>query len=563
MGTIACSIMTGYVLCATLLALWAGAALGQRVAISEMDPDYYCASRSENEFFRKEISEDIPEAEARANCATYYRCVPGGGNRKLVSKSTCGFGMFFDIELQICEVRGKVQNCRFWEKFTLPRPRWPLRNDEVSKCNPGEIECGSGECLSKRAFCNEIPECADGSDENICRDPETDPNATDKCDPRQCVWEEGCFCSVDGTRIPGDLLPSQTPQMILITFSGAVNDENVRIYDQIFKETTKNKGNDCTAKGTFFVSHAFTNYSAVQELHRRGHEIAVGSITNNNDKNYWSDLTAEEYEAEFDGARLITERFANIGQGEILGMRVPQARVGGNNQFKMMIDWGFLYDSSLAAPRGRLPLWPYTLQHRMPHKCLGTDQNCPTRNFTAWEMVLNELDRRDDPLFSEALTGCHLVDQCANIVDPKQFRNFLETNLGHHYSTNRAPLGLHFTAPYFLTRKSFLREFASWVNDVAARGDFYFVTMLQAISWMEAPTEIAALNNFPEWKNKCDPKGLPYCSLPNPCESKPPPEHSNEDRMFLYTCEECLRAYPWLYDPRGDGALDPQIFKKK
>lgn len=393
----------------------------------------------------------------------------------------------------------------------------------------------------------------------LCADPETDPNAAAKCDRRECVWEKGCFCSIDGTRIPGDLLPSQTPQMILITFSGAVNEENLRIYDQIFKDTTKNKGNDCTAKGTFFVSHAFTNYSAVLDLHRRGHEIAVGSITNNNEKNYWSNLTAADYEAEFDGARLITEKFANISQGEILGMRVPQARVGGNEQFSMMIDWGFLYDSSLAAPRGRLPLWPYTLQHRMPHKCLGTDQNCPTRNFTAWEMVLNELDRRDDPEFSEALTGCHLVDQCANIVDPKQFRNFLEINLAHHYNTNRAPLGLHFTAPYFLTRKSFLREFSSWVADVAARGDFYFVTMLQAISWMEAPTEIAALNNFPEWKNKCDVKGLPYCSLPNPCELKPPREHANEDRMFLYTCEECPNSYPWLYDPLGNGALDPTL----
>merc|ERR1711970_872547 len=193
----------GYVLCVALLAFWAGAN-GQRVEVSEMDPDYYCDNRYDNEFFRKETPQDITEDAARADCATYYRCVPGGGNRKLVSKSTCGFGMFFDVELQICEVRGKVDNCRFWEKFTLPKPKWPLRNDEVSKCAPGEIECGSGECIR----------------------------------------EEGCFCSVDDTRIPGDLLPSQTPQMILITFSGAVNDENVRIYDQIFKDTTKNKGND-------------------------------------------------------------------------------------------------------------------------------------------------------------------------------------------------------------------------------------------------------------------------------------------------------------------------------
>jgi hypothetical protein len=29
----------------------------------------------------------------------------------------------------------------------------------------------------------------------------------------------------------------------------------------------------------YFVSHKYTNYTAVQETHRRGHEIAVHSIT--------------------------------------------------------------------------------------------------------------------------------------------------------------------------------------------------------------------------------------------------------------------------------------------
>lgn len=341
--------------------------------------------------------------------------------------------------------------------------------------------------------------------------------------------------------------------MILVTFTGAVNEDAVNVYRDIFKETTKNKGHDCTAKATFFVSHGFSNYSAVQELSRLGHEIAVSSITNNIDKNYWSSLTAEEYEAEFDGARLIIEKYANITQGDIIGMRVPSGRVGGNQQFQMMVDWGFLYDSSIAAPAGNLPLWPYTLQHRMPHRCLGTDQNCPTKNFTVWEMVMNSLDRRDDPEFSEQLTGCHFVDQCANLLEPSQFARFLEANLQRHYATNRAPFGLHFTSSYFLTRKPFLREFSKWVADVASRGDFYFVNMLQAINWMEAPTDIAAINNFAEWKNKCDPKGLPYCSLPNPCESRPPKELRNEDRMYLHTCEECPRNYPWLYDPYGDG----------
>jgi len=556
---------TSYLVC--LFTLCAAVA-GRRVDTLDMDPDFYCKYRAQEEFFRQQPFDDETEDETLLRCSDYYRCIPAAGNiGNTISKSSCASSMFFNVDNQICQLRADVplSNCQKWEKESGPRPKWPIANGEVSNCPLGEIECGDGTCLDKSVYCNGLPDCPDGSDENknICRDPELDPNAVEKCDMRTCTWEEGCFCSVDGTRIPGDLLPSQTPQMIMITFSGAVNEENFRTYEQIFRDTSKNKGNDCTAKGTFFVTHGFSNYSAVQELHRRGHEIAVGSITNKDDKNYWTNLNENDYTAEFDGARLITEKFANISQGDILGMRVPQGRVGGNEQFKMMVEWGFLYDSSLSAPRGRQPLWPYTLQHRMPHKCIGTDQYCPTRNFTAWEMVLNELDRRDDPLFSEKLTGCLLVDQCANIVTPKQFRAFLDNNLNHHYNTNRAPFGLHFTASYFLTRKSFLREFSSWVAEVASRGDFYFVTMLQAISWMEAPTEIAALNSFPEWKNKCDPKGLPLCSLPNACELKAPAELRTEGSMFLYTCEDCPKAYPWVNDPNGDGASFGDVFRKK
>merc|ERR1719228_1042617 len=191
----------------------------------------------------------------------------------------------------------------------------------------------------------------------------------------------------------------------MITFTGAVTEEAMKIYRQIFRPTFKNKGNDCTIKGTFFVSHAFSNYSAVQELKRQGHDISSASITNNPNKEYWNSMLATDFAEEFDGARLITERFSNLSQGEILGMRIPAGRVGGNQQFQMMVDYGFLYDSSIAAAKGEVPLWPYTLQHRMPHVCLGIDQLCPTKNFSVWEMVMNSMDRRDDPLFSEQLTG--------------------------------------------------------------------------------------------------------------------------------------------------------------
>ena len=58
----------------------------------------------------------------------------------------------------------------------------------------------------------------------------------------------------------------------------------------------------------------------------------------------------------------------------------------------MMREFGFVYDSSMAAPYSNPPLWPYTLDFKMPHKCLGTKQRCPSRSFPGiWELPLNEL----------------------------------------------------------------------------------------------------------------------------------------------------------------------------
>ena len=56
----------------------------------------------------------------------------------------------------------------------------------------------------------------------------------------------------------------QIPQMILLSFNGAVNVDNFRIYEDIFNDKTAINPNNCSAKGTFFVSHKYSNYSAVQ-----------------------------------------------------------------------------------------------------------------------------------------------------------------------------------------------------------------------------------------------------------------------------------------------------------
>lgn len=106
---------------------------------------------------------------------------------------------------------------------------------------------------------------------------DNDPNRAPPCDPAVCTLPD-CFCSEDGTTIPGDLPAKDVPQMVTITFDDAINNNNIGLYKEIFNGKRKNP-NGCDIKATFFVSHKYTNYSAVQEMHRKGHEIAVHSIS--------------------------------------------------------------------------------------------------------------------------------------------------------------------------------------------------------------------------------------------------------------------------------------------
>lgn len=110
----------------------------------------------------------------------------------------------------------------------------------------------------------------------LIADIDNDPNRAPPCDPAVCVLPD-CFCSEDGTSIPGDLPAKDVPMMITITFDDAINNNNIELYKEIFKG--RKNPNGCDIKATYFVSHKYTNYSAVQETARKGHEIAVHSIT--------------------------------------------------------------------------------------------------------------------------------------------------------------------------------------------------------------------------------------------------------------------------------------------
>ncbi|XP_066942872.1 chitin deacetylase 1-like isoform X2 [Macrobrachium rosenbergii] len=490
-----------------------------------------CRDKGAGEWFRLDLND----------CRDVIQCTEAG-----LQALRCPHGLAFNLELQTCDWKDNVKNCNQKEKKKVVKP---LLNTVEPLCQDSYLACGDGTCMERHFFCDGEQNCSDGSDESAC-DIKSDPNSAPICNPDECRIPD-CFCFNDASEIPNNMNPRDVPQMITITFDDAINIENIDLYQIIFDN--RFNPNQCTIKSTFFVSHKYTNYSAVQDMHRLGHEIAIHSISHSNNETFWTKASLDEWEREMAGARVIVERFANITDSSVIGLRAPYLRVGGNNQFSMMEKNAFLYDSTMTAPLQNPPLWPYTLYYRMPHTCHGNLQNCPTRSFAVWEMVMNEMDRREEPTIEEELPGCAMVDSCfSNKPTADQFYKFLVNNFDRHYNTNRAPMGLYFHSAFLKNDPEILDAFLFWLDETLANNpDVYFVTMTQVIQWMQDPQPVSNLKNYEPWKERCNVAGPPYCYGGTNCELNT--DELPSETLRLATCMRCPNRYPWLLDPLGEG----------
>jgi hypothetical protein len=87
----------------------------------------------------------------------------------------------------------------------------------------------------------------------------------------------------------------------------------------------------------------------------------------------------EEWVGEMIGMREILRHFANVSRNDVVGMRAPYLKPGRNAQYEVLEDFGYIYDSSISVPPSKIPIWPYTLDYKIPHDCkAGT---CPTKSF--------------------------------------------------------------------------------------------------------------------------------------------------------------------------------------
>lgn len=170
---------------------------------------------------------------------------------------------------------------------------------------------------------------------------------------------------------------------------------------------------------------------------------------------------------------------------DIRGLRVPYLKPGWNRQFLMMKEFGFVYDSSIPAPLSDPPLWPYTLDFKIPHKCIGR-RKCPSRSFPGiWEMPLNQL------VFEEY--GCAFVDSCPPYFSQDEIFDIFMTNFNRHYNSNRAPMGLYFHSTWFENKKN-RRAFRKFVDEMVGRPDVYLVSTWEVIQWMRNPTPNSQVN---------------------------------------------------------------------
>jgi peptidoglycan/xylan/chitin deacetylase (PgdA/CDA1 family) len=429
-------------------------------------------------------------------------------------------------------------------------------------------------------------------EETIREEKERNQDKLPTCDPNQCQLPN-CFCSEEGTSIPGNLEPNQTPQFVLINFSGALNELVFEHYKKALGYTSKYNANQnrhnpngCGIRATFFINHEYSNYAQIQWLAAQGHEIALHSITHRLPEIWFTDTANySDWAEEMIGIREIilansfgSASYPSVSRESVVGMRAPYIKPGGDAMFEMAHDFGLLYDSSVVAPKGTPPYWPFTWDYRQPFDCSNNKKTTEEKKSADGDDILSSnvrqsrpRQRRDtkkdktpkkttaqekktfvknnkrqhrvrrnspflgrplkcptkaypglweipiNPLWNEYNT-CHHADQC---VFPN---NGDDDDINDITDFLKENFERHYTtnkAPFQLnfhvtwfTQKGHVRALYKFFDYLTSLKDVWFVTYQELINWMKDPRPLTELNF------KCENATASTCTRPHTCVLK-------------------------------------------
>ncbi|CAO3692500.1 unnamed protein product [Rhizopus stolonifer] len=294
------------------------------------------------------------------------------------------------------------------------------------------------------------------------------------CDPQTCKISTNCMCASKNP--PNGLLPSETPQFVTITFDDSIQPQLYKTAKRMLNITNPN---GCHARGTWFVSMEYTDFSLVQQWYSSGNEVADHTFTH----------VGTPSDQEITSCKQMLNTFGGIPNGKIQGFRAPFLNYS-IETLGHLSKLGFLYDSSASALQEDV-YWPYTLNHGMANDCWSGI--CAQNKIPGlWEIPMySVLDNVSTP----QLMDVYLSGQ------PEDVTKWSLEAFEKHYHGGRQPFGIY-VHPTHLTVYAGLSDptpkldgLISFIKTLSEKQDVWFVTNQQLIQWMKNPVKTSELGS--------------------------------------------------------------------
>ncbi|CAB4059446.1 unnamed protein product [Lepeophtheirus salmonis] len=211
---------------------------------------------------------------------------------------------------------------------------------------------------------------------------------------------------------------------------------------------------------------------------------------------------------------------------------------GHNTQYEVMVEDEYVWDSSVTTYPLDKPVWPYTLDYSIPHKCKIS--SCPKKAFPGlWEIPLNLHFVKE-----EGGGECPSLDQCIfTHQSSDDIFNWLKQDFERFYNQNRAPYTFPFHTNWFThpTQVEGLLKFITWS---LTQKDVYYMTVTELLIWMTEPDNsqlpITLARSCEDKNDRPQP-----CSKGHTCELPHTEPGGIETLRYMATCYECPHRYPW------------------